>query len=108
MAMNDFILNGLVQMETLLNNPTFSWKGETFGCIPNTLTNGVTNSTVMFEESDDFRMTVRNNQFTPNITPQPNDYLYYNGFQLLVKQVKYMSHGVYNIYICSNPTIKSK
>jgi len=105
MALTDFILNGIIQMENTLGNPTFLWKTETFACIPNTLNDAIKNSTPVFDENTDFRMNVRLNQFTPNIYPELHDYITYQGYSMLVKQIKKPVHNVYWIYVCEAPGV---
>jgi hypothetical protein len=105
MALSDFILAGMAQMETTLGNPTFIWKGETFICIPNSFSNKVGNSGMTFEKEDDFRLTVRTNQFTPNIFPKPNDYITYSSNRLLVKEVRYPAHNQFIVIVCQDPSV---
>lgn len=105
MAATDIILNGVLGMESLLDNPSFVWKGETFACVPNTLVDQIKSADAGFNENADFRMTVRLNQFTPNIYPAINDYITYKGYQLLIKQIRKTSHNVFWVYVCELPSI---
>jgi hypothetical protein len=105
MAVNDFILNCVIGSEKLLQNPTFAWKGETFGCVPNTLNDTLKSGEAGFDEESDFRMTVRLNQFTPNIYPSINDYVIYLGYKLLIIGIRKPAHGVFWIYICELPKV---
>ena len=105
MALLDFILNGVISMENLLGNPTFTWKGESFACVPNTVNDKQKSIDAGFSENADFRMTVRLNQFTPNIYPQLNDYVYYLGYKLLIKEIKKPAHGVFYVFVCELPSI---
>jgi hypothetical protein len=100
MAVSDFILKGVKLVESTLGNPTFTWKGESFACVPNTVNDSVKSDNVGFNENADFRMTVRTNQFAPNIYPRLNDYVYYQGYKLLVKGIKKPAHNVFWIYLC--------
>jgi hypothetical protein len=102
---NIFILNGVLGMEGLLGKPTFIWKGETFACIANSINDQEAATDAGFKETTDFRMTVRLNQFTPNIYPAINDYITYLGYSLLIKEIKKPTHGVYWIYMCDLATI---
>lgn len=102
---NQFILNGLTQMEAMLGNPVFTWKGEQFRLVPNTLNDAEKASEAGFTENADFRMTVRLNQFTPNIYPALNDYIQYQGHKLLIKQVKKPAHNIYHVYVCEVATV---
>jgi len=106
MALNTFILNGVTAMEAYLNNPTFVWKGETFKCVANTINDQERAADAGFSEDADFRMTVRLNQFTPNIYPALNDYIIHQGYQLLIKGIRKPAHGLYWVYICELPNIK--
>jgi len=101
----NFILNGCLGMEQLQGSPTFIWEGETFNCIANTIKDSEINVSAGLTENTDFRMTVRLNQFTPNIYPELNDYIIYLGYQLLIRGINKPAHGVFWIYICSMPTI---
>ena len=92
-------------METMLGNPTFIWKGETLPCVPNTINDAKKSSDAGFDESADFRMTVRNNVFTPNIYPQINDYITYQGYELLVKSIKIPANNVFRVYVCELPRV---
>lgn len=105
MALSDFALSGVTGMETLLGNPTFTWKGSTFGCVPNTLNDEVKNNNKWFNENADFRMTVRLNQFSNGVYPSLNDYIYYAGKQLVITGIKKTPHNIFWVFICSQPTV---
>src|ERR1017187_6847281 len=105
MALNDLILNGVISMENMLVKNTFTWKGETFSCIANTVNDAEKSSDAGFSENADFRMTVRLNQFTPNIYPALNDYIYFQGYKLLIKTIKKPAHNVYWVYVCELPSV---
>ena len=100
------ILNGIIGTEKLLGCPTFTWKNETFRCVPNTVHEKIKSSDAGFTDNTDFRMTVRLNQFTPNIYPQPKDYITYLGYTMLIKEVMKPGHGVFYVYVCEAPTIE--
>ena len=99
MPVNDFILNSITAMEGMLTLNTFVWKGETFKCVANTVNDTAKASDAGFTEDGDFRMTVRLNQFTPNIYPALNDYITYQGYTLLIKGIRKPAHNVYWVYI---------
>ena len=105
MNIPNFVTNGIIKLEQTLNNPTFTWKNNNYVCVPNTLTVGVTNSGISFQSNSDFEMTVRLSQFN-GVYPQPNDYIYYSGYKLLVKQIKQLPHNVFWVFVCSNPSMK--
>lgn len=100
-----YILNGLKAMEAMLGNPSFTWKGQVFKCVANTINDSEKSADAGFNENADFRMTVRLNQFTPNIYPALNDYITYLGYKLLVKGIRKPAHGVFWVYILELPTI---
>ena len=103
--LNDFILNGVTQMSNMLGKPKFLWKGESFNCIPNTVNDSGKAVVGGFDEDADFRMTVLLNQFAPNVYPEINDVITYNGYQMLIKQIKKPAHNVYWIYQCELPKV---
>ena len=100
-----FVLAGLIQTETTLGSPQFTWKGESLACIPNTINDSNSNVLAGLSENADFRMTVRLNQFTPNVYPALNDYITYNGYTLLIKGIKKPAHNLFWIYTCEIPKI---
>lgn len=105
MATPNIILAGQMQMESFLNNPTFAWKGELWACIPNSYIDAVKNDMAGFNSNGDFRMTVRLNQFTPNLYPDTNDIITYLGQDFIIKQIKKTPHGVFWVYICEVASI---
>jgi hypothetical protein len=100
----NMVVNGLIQMETLMGNPTFLWNGETFKCVPNTLNTSEKNVRAGLNVNADFRMTVRLTQFSPGIYPQLNDTITYLGFNLLIKGVKFPGHGLFMIITTEQPS----
>lgn len=103
-AANSFILGGLIQMEQLKGNKTFTWKAESFVCIPNTYNENIKTEMIGFDENADFRMTVRLNQFTPNIYPALNDYITYSGVNFLIREIKHMNDVAW-VYVCEAPKL---
>lgn len=104
--MTDLIYNGLITMEEALGNPVFTWKGENFLCVPNTV-NDISNViNTGFNEDADFRMTVRLDQFTEDIYPALNDWITYLNYRFLVRQIKKPAHNVFWVYVLELPKIK--
>ena len=103
--LNNFVLNGVLQMEAMLSNPQIIWKGESVTCIPSTLNTNVKTSDTGFNENVDFRFTIRLNQFATGIYPQLNDYLTYNGNNLLIIEIKQTPHNLFWVYVCKIPSI---
>lgn len=102
----DFILNGITQMENMLDNPVFTYKGEDFACVPNTINDVIkSDKQIGYDENVDFRMTVRLNQFTSGIYPQLTHVITYNGTKFVIKEIKTPPHQVYKIYICEKATV---
>ena len=99
-------LNGLNKVRSATGNPTFIWKEETFICTANTLHDKIDNSIDAGTSEDaDFRMTVPLNQFTPGIYPALNDFITYDGYNLLVKDISKPSHGIFWVYILALPNV---
>jgi hypothetical protein len=105
MNVNQLFLSGILLMEQTLNNPTFIWKGETFNCVPSSISDEVKAVDIGYNENGDFNMTVRLNQFTPNVYPALNDFITYLGYKLLIKKIKKPAHGVYWVYQAEIPKI---
>lgn len=106
MALSDFILNGVTQIEDTLGNPTFTYKGESFACIPNTLKETVKGGNKeLFIASSDFRLTVRLNQFSSGIYPAVNDYITYMDRKLLIKEIYKPVHNQYWVYVTAQPEV---
>jgi hypothetical protein len=99
------VRSGLNTTQRFLGNPTFVWKDQTFNCIPNTVNDSIKSENKSFNEDADFRMTVMLNQFSQNIYPELNDYIYYLGYQFMVKEIKKPGHGIYWIFVCENTKV---
>lgn len=100
----DFMNSALMQMERLTGNQTFTWNGETFICIPNSLNHAGKSIDAGFADYEDFRMTVRLNQFSPNIYPDVEQHVTYMGTDLIIDRIL-KTDTVAWAFICRNPNL---
>lgn len=99
------ILDATLANESDFGSPTFTWLSGSYICIPNTLHNKEKSNDAGFSKDADFRMKVRLNQFSGSNYPALNDYIYFNGNRLLVKQINMLWHNVFAVYEMELPNI---
>jgi hypothetical protein len=101
----DSISDDLKQIESDSNNPTFTWNGSDFVCIPDDYLNStIKNVQVGYDENAEFSLKARTDQFNGAL-PQLNDYITYAGKQLLINTIKTPVHGKYIVLICNVPQL---
>ena len=74
-------------IETDLGNPSFVWKGNTYGCIPSIAVKGEKLELGGFLENLDLVLTVRTNQFSNNGYPAPQDAITFNNTLYRIRKV---------------------
>ncbi len=103
-AIESDLLTSLLENEDELGNPTFTWLGKSYSCLPNVLSEALESNAVGYGSNGDFRMRVRLDQFNGSY-PYLKDFITYMEQKLMVKEIKKPVHGVFWVYVCEKAKV---
>ena len=96
----------LQDVEEQFGFPSFTWNGQSFGCLPNTLIDVVKGTDQGFDNNTDVRIAARCNQFDSDSFPSLGDDIIYLGYTLRIKQIEKPMHGVFWVFVTNAPGVK--